>query len=198
MALEPQDVPDTIEDVTEGPNRTGVAIYIAVLAVILSITSMGGANATKEMLHANIQASDLYAFYQAKTVRQTSYRLAADELLALRASSLWLPGEAADLIDRRLASYQAIIDKYESEPATGEGRAELLVRAKAAEATRDHAGRQDPFFDYGEAMLQIAIVLASAAIVARRRWVLWLSVLFATAAVALTINAYALLVEWGA
>jgi len=199
MTLEPEDVSETLEEVAEGdgPDRQTAAIYISVLAVILSITSMGGSNATKEMLHANIHASDTYAFYQAKTVRQTGYRLAADELLALKASSMWLPSEAADLIDRRLASYQATIEKYDSEPETGEGKKELLARAREFELVRDHAARQDPFFDYGEALLQIAIVLASASIVAHRRWVLWLSYVFATVAVALTVNAFALLVEWG-
>src|SRR5919202_1032757 len=60
--------------------RQRAAIGIGVLAMLLAITGLGGANATKEMLNANIQASDTYAFYQAKNIRQTSNQLAADEL----------------------------------------------------------------------------------------------------------------------
>jgi hypothetical protein len=176
-------------------SRQWVAIFISVLAVMLAITSMGGGNATKDMVNANIIASDTYAFYQSKTIRQTDYRLAADELTAIRTSSLWLPGAAETLIDQRLKAYQTAIDRYESEPATGEGKNELMAKARKYEAIRDHAAQQDPYFDYAEALMQIAIVLASASIVARRRWVLWLGYLFATGGLLLLANAYTLLVD---
>jgi len=198
--MEPEDVPDAVNDVQEADgsdarSRQGVAIFISVLAVILALTSMGGGNATKDMMIATIHASDTYAFYQAKAIRQTSTRLAADELLSLKASSVWLPSEASELIDRRLAAYRAAIEKYDSEPETGEGKVELLNKAHAFEAIRDRAARQDPFFDYAQALLQIAIVLASASIVARRRWVLWLAGGFAVLGVLLTVNAFTLLVD---
>ena len=48
--------------------------------------------------------------------------------------------------------------------ATREGKKELLNRAKEHEKTRDHAMRQDPWFDYAEGLLQIAIVLLSVSI----------------------------------
>jgi hypothetical protein len=179
----------------DAQSRQWVAIFISVLAVILAITSMAGSNATKDMVNANIIASDTYAFYQSKVIRQNDYRLAADELTAIRASSLWLPGEAATLIDQRLGAYKAAIDKYESEPATGEGKTELIARARKYEAIRDHAAQQDPYFDYAEALMQIAVVLASASIVARRRWVLWLGYLFAIGGLLLLLNAYTLLVD---
>ena len=195
--MEPEDIPDAVEDVQDEAgvdphNRQWVAIFISLLAVVLAITSMGGSNVAKDIMIANIHASDTYAFYQAKAIRQTSYRLAADELLSLKASSVWLPSAAADLIDRRLAAYQATIEKYDSEPETGEGKAELMERARGFEAVRDRAARQDPFFDYAEALLQISIVLASASIVARRRWVLNLSYAFAAIALVLAVNAHTL------
>ena len=52
-----------------------------------------------------------------------------------------------------------------SEPETGEGVEELKVKAKSLELQRDRAMVKDPFFDYGQALLQIAIVLASVAII---------------------------------
>src|SRR5712692_9429343 len=60
--------------------RTMAAIAIAVLAMVLAIASLGGEDATKEMINSNIRASDTWAFYQAKNIRQTANQLAADEL----------------------------------------------------------------------------------------------------------------------
>src|SRR5262245_16143786 len=60
--------------------QNAVSLLIAIEAVLLTIASLGGSNAAKTMINANIQASDTWAFYQAKNIRQTGYALAADEL----------------------------------------------------------------------------------------------------------------------
>ena len=60
--------------------RRLTAIYLGVIAMLLAVASLGGAEATKEMLNANIHASDTYAFYQAKYIRQTLYQISAAEL----------------------------------------------------------------------------------------------------------------------
>lgn len=186
---------DAHHDHHEAQSRQWVAIFISVLAVILAITTMAGGNVAHDIMNANIVASDTYAFYQSKVIRQTDFRLAADQLTAIKASALWLPASAEAAIDERLKTYNAAIAKYESEPGTGDGKVELLAKARQYEAIRDYAARQDPFLDYAEALLQIAIVLASASIVARRRWVLVLSYLFATSGVLLLFNAFTLLVD---
>ena len=108
---------------------------------------------------------------------------------------MWLPGETGHWIDERIKNYQAIADRYETDPKTGEGKTELAAKALAEQKIRDRAAAQDPFFDYAEALIQIAIVLASVSMVARRRWVLWLSYFFAAVGVLLTVNAYLLIYE---
>ena len=60
--------------------RNRAALLIAVVAAVLAIGGLGGGNATDEMISANIHASDTWAFFQAKNVRQTSYQIAADDL----------------------------------------------------------------------------------------------------------------------
>ncbi|MEI6558839.1 MAG: DUF4337 domain-containing protein [Rhodospirillaceae bacterium] len=196
--VEPTDVTDTLDELeesaTDGRTRQWVAIFISSLAVILAITSMGGGNATKDMMNANIVVNDTYAFYQAKNIRQNEVRLAADQLKALKGSTNWLPSETSRWIDERVKAYAATAEKYESDPKSGEGKVELLARARQYEAIRDHAAAQDPFFDYAEALIQIAIVLASASLVGGRRWVLYLAYIFAGIGVLLTINAFTLLV----
>jgi hypothetical protein len=75
-----------------------------------------------------------------------------------------LPTSTKEVIQKKIDDYKKTSDRYESEPDTKEGKKELLVRAKEHEKIRDHAMRQDPWFDYAEGMLQIAIVLLSVSI----------------------------------
>jgi Domain of unknown function (DUF4337) len=146
------------------------AVAIAFFAMLLAITGLGGGNAAKEAVNGNIAASNLYSFYQAKNVRQTAVALAADEIELVSLNDPALPDAAREALRAKLAQYRATVQRYESEPATGEGKKELLARAQEQEKVRDHALRQDPYFDYAEALLQIAIVLISVSIVANLRW----------------------------
>jgi len=160
--------------------RTRAAIGIAVLAMLLAMASLGGENATKEMVNANIRASDTWAFFQAKNIRQTSVRLASEELELLLPS---LPPAQQEDAKKRIDAYKATVARYESEPdpkdptnpLKGEGKKELTNIARDWEKRRDHAQAQDPNFDYSTALYQIAIVLGSVAIVASSRGILWLS-----------------------
>jgi len=123
-----------------------VAVYIAVLAVLLSICSVGGGNSTKDSTRTNIQASDTWAFYQSKHQRQTAYKLAA-EGLQLRLSEPGLADGTRKEIEKKLAAYDAEIAHLESDTQKGEGKKELAAKAKDFEKDRDTALKQDPYFD---------------------------------------------------
>ena len=150
--------------------RQRAAVTIAILAMLLAITGLGGANASKEAIINGVLASNSFNFFQAKNVRQTSFALAADQLELAWANDPALPAEAKAALKAKAEAYRKTVARYESEPETNEGKKELLARAKEHEAKRDHALRQDPYFDYSEALLQIAIVLISVAIVADVVW----------------------------
>lgn len=171
------------------------AIMIAVMAMLLAITSLGGSNAGKDMINSNIQASNLYAFYQAKTARQTSYELAANELELTLVRDTGLSTEARAAIQKRIAEYRATVARYDSDPKDRDGKKELLERAREAEAARDLAARRDPYFDYAEALLQIAIVLASVAIIAQSVPLLLLGGGLGALGALLMVNGYTLLVR---
>jgi hypothetical protein len=184
--------------------RTRGAIIIGILAMLLAIASLGGENATKEMINANIQASDNWAFYQAKNIRQTVNQLAADELEAtILLHGATLTDEARQEIQRRVERYRATAARYESEPDAsdptnslkGEGKRELFARARHWEIRRDQAQAQDPNFDYARAFFQIAIVLGSVAIVATSRWILWLALAVGMVATLLMLNGFFLAVQ---
>src|SRR5215212_8552191 len=199
--MDATDVADQISEIAEQEAaqqaadtrfRRRAALAIGTLAMLLAITGLGGDNATKEMVNANIQASDTWAFYQAKNVRQTEYRLALDALQLRLQTETTLTAEQRSAIERQAASYQDTITRYESEPSTGEGKKELAERAQGFEAQRAHAGQQDPNFDYSQALFQIAIVLGSVSIVAAARWLLWLSLGMGLIAAVLMVNGFLL------
>lgn len=180
------------------------AIVIALMAMMLAITSLGGGNAAEDIMNHNIHASDTWAFYQAKNLRQTTYRLAADDLeteLQMRGDSL--PPEARQSVERRIQQYRDTAARYESEPSKeepnnplkGEGKEQLTARAKDFEKQRDRAQAQDPNFDFAEALFQIAIVLASVAILANSRMILKVSIVVGAVATLLMVNGYLLFFE---
>jgi hypothetical protein len=175
--------------------RKLTAIYLGIVAMLLAIASLGGANAGKTMLNANILAADSYAFYQSKYERQTAYRLVADQLEAMLAAQPELAAASRAGIEKEIARYRTRADSFESDPKTGTGKRELLARARKWEARRDRAARQDPNFDFAEALFQIAIVLGAVSIVAEAPWLVKLSGAVTAAAVLLTINGFLLLVE---
>ena len=126
---------------------------ITVLAAMLAInTLMGGANSSK-ILNNTIDANNTWAFYQAKSIKQTLAEMAYED--AVRAG------------DRKKASdLQARIDRYESDPVSGEGKRELMAQARSLEATRAEAKHRSPWYTYAGSLFQIAIVLLTASILA--------------------------------
>jgi hypothetical protein len=108
-------------------------------------------------------ATNTYGFYQSKSIKQT---LAEGQL------------EEARLVgnQERMEKLQAKIDRYESEPATGEGKKELLVRARAQEAARDEARLHSPWLNFSGMLFQLAIVLLSASILAVNMRMYWGSI----------------------
>lgn len=188
-------VSDALETPSDimGENKF-TAIYIAVLAVILAVCSVGGDNASKDMMRASISAADTYAFFQAKNIRQTSYELVADDFeIQLQDSAL--NESTKQLLEKKIAEYRATAQRYESEPDKGDGKKELLQKARLFEAERDLAMLRDPYFDFGQGMLQIAIVLASASLMLGGSFLLMISMALGGMGTLLTINAYTLLVS---
>ncbi|MBI2132395.1 MAG: DUF4337 domain-containing protein [Candidatus Tectomicrobia bacterium] len=200
MPMDASEVSETISNPEGGGDerfRKAVAIYVGLLAMLLAITSLGGENASKEMMSSNISASNLWAFYQAKNIRQTSFRLAADELEALLASRPDLAPGARQSLEKKIEGYKQTAARYESEPSTGEGKKELTVKAREQERRRDRAERQDFNFDISIGLFQIAIVLASVSILAASRLLFYVSGALALAACALSLNGFFLLVPLG-
>ncbi len=126
-----------------------VSLMIVVLAVATAIGSLKSAAFGARVMLNQAQASDTWAFYQAKSIKQ---RLAEMEARAN-------PGP----VGTRAA---ADVIRYQTEEQ------ELQTKAKSFEQIRDAASRHGAPLGFSIASLQIAIALASVALITKRKY-LW-------------------------
>ncbi len=168
--MDARDAHETIRETATQHGNRRIALLIAVMAALLALMEMAGNNAENEALERNVEAANLWAFFQAKTIRQTTLRTNAELLETLGASP-----ERSEEVAKRVAAWRATADRYETEPSTNEGRRELAARAKAAEQRRDQAHAANDVFELGSAALQIGIVVASASVIAGVTWLAWLA-----------------------
>src|SRR6267142_2156442 len=116
---------------SEHGGNKGVALLISVLALILAFSETLGKGAQTAALSYNIEASNLWSFFQAKTIRQTTMRTAAEALEAQ------FGDKATDAVKKQIDTWRKTAERYQSEPETNEGRKELAARAKKAEENRN-------------------------------------------------------------
>ena len=167
----------------EGSKKIG--LLIAILALVLAFSETLGKGAQTEALSLNIEASNLWAFFQAKTVRMTTVKTAA-EAAALELARTTDP-KAKDLVEKQIAGWRKNADRYDSEPETNEGRKELAARAKASEQKRDRSLAAYHHYETASGAVQIAIVLASAAIITGLNVFVWVAGALGAAGVAFTL-----------
>ena len=150
---------------TETNKRIG--ILIAVMASVLAFTEAAGSNAAADAIRETVEASDTWAFFQAKTIRMTVLRTEA-ESLELSSGA----GPRAAEIKKTIADWRATADRYDSDQQSGEGRKELSDKAKKIMTARDDDAAANATYDLASGALQLGILLASAAVVTD---VLWLA-----------------------
>ena len=155
------------------PANRKIALLIAILALFLALSETFAKSAQTSALGYNIEASNLWAFFQAKTIRMTTLRTAAEtaEIELLHEKD---PAKR-ETLQKRINDWGKAAARYDSEPETKEGRRELSARAKAAEDKRARSLAAYHYYELSSAALQIAIVLASAQIITGVGILVWLS-----------------------
>ena len=140
------------------PSNKKIALLISILALLLAISETMSKAYQTEVLTKQIEASNLWSFFQAKTIRSTATKLTIE--------TTQLTGKVSDpKTAAALEKWDAAAKRFDSEPETGEGRKELAAKAKQAEATRDLYMHKYHFLEIASGILQVAIVLASATII---------------------------------
>ena len=145
-----------------GPQNKRIALLISVLALVLAFSETLGKGAQTMALSQNIEASNLWSFFQAKTIRMTVLRTAV-EGTEIELQQINLPG-TKEAIEQRIAAWRKTAERYDSEPET-----------KAAEEKRNHALAAYHHYEVASAAVQIGIVLASAAIITGIAALIWVA-----------------------
>ena len=150
------------EHAAHGGNK-GIALLIAVMALFLAFSETLGKSAQTEGIGLNIKASDTWNFFQAKTIRQTALRTAAENGAVL-AVGITDPA-AKEAMLKQVDAWQKTVTRYESDPKEKDGRKELREQATEYEHERDTQLARYHHYEVASAAFQIAIVLASATII---------------------------------
>ena len=136
---------------------------ITVIAALLAVNTYISSGNSSKVLNNTIKANDTWAFYQAKSIKQTLAEMARDDAIERKQF------EKADKL-------KAKIERYETDPATGEGKKELMAKARALEAERDEVRKSGPWMTFSGMSYQLGIVLLSASILAVSMPMFWGSI----------------------
>jgi hypothetical protein len=160
---------DTPESKKEAFQRKSL-IIISLIASMLFVNNLGSQNATSTASFLNASAVNTYTIFQAKNILQNDLNLVAQTMDGITNTAIPLANEEAKKSLREQA--EALRTKalsYEPEPASGEGKKELLEKAKEAELSRNEAMQKDPYFDFAGMLLQLAIILISVVLIIEHR-----------------------------
>src|SRR3954469_20105415 len=161
-----------------------IALLISVIALCLALSETLGKGAQTESISKNVEASTLWAFFQAKSIRRTVVQTVSEQARL----SLGLVGDdaARAALQKQIEEWGKTAARYRSEPDTQEGSEELAKRAKHAEHERDLALAKYHHYEIASAAFQIGIVLASATIITGMVVLAWIAGMLAVAGLAFT------------
>jgi len=161
-----------------------IALLISVLALFLAFSETLGKSAQTTAITYNVTTNDLWAFYQAKHIRSTILRTAAEQL-QLAADRTTEP-DAKTRVQKVIDGWKKNADRYDDDPEGKEGRKQLAERAKETEEKRELALSRYHNYEFASAAFQIGIVLASAQVITGMAVLGWLSGLLGAVGLALT------------
>ena len=177
--------PHELNEIKEKSFTRRVALITAVFAVVLAMAALGKNYTMKEMLLAQQEASNQWSFYQAKVIREHLYRTQAMLLQASlhdRLGSMKL--EARERIEGHLKKMAEEERRYNQE------KKDIELEAKNLEKKRDYHRSKDPFFEFAEVLLQIAIVMSSIAILANAPRVFYFAIVVAALGALFALNGF--------
>lgn len=151
----------------EGGHNKQIALIISVLALFLAFSETFGKSSQTAALNFQIEASNLWNFFQAKNIRRTA-TIVATESANIELSATTDAGKKAALA-KQIDEWTKTAARYRSEPEAGggkgEGTIELARRAQEMEKERDLQLNKYHNFEFASAAFQIGIVLCSAAVI---------------------------------
>ena len=159
----------------EAKIKDKAGMVISIFALILAVNSWYGGKLSSTTLNNTIAANDVWSFYEAKSIKQMLAEQSLDDAIVRKDTD-------------KIEKLEAKIARYESEPATGEGKKELLAKANKLEADRDQAKQQSPWIGFASTLYQLSIVVLSASILAVSMSMFWGSFFVAGLGIALSLQ----------
>ena len=154
---------------SESKIKSRAGLVINIFAALLAANTFINNGLSSTIMNNTIKANDLWNFYQAKSMKQTMYELAAAD------------ADTPDLEKKFLAKAAS----YESSPETREGKKELMEDALKLEAERDVAKKKTPWIAYASTAYQLAIVVLSTSILSASVYLFYGSFIFAISGIIL-------------
>ncbi len=162
-------------------------VFIGIIALFMAVCTMLGNNATKDANRFNIEANNSWNFFQAKNLRRQVVRMQIDQLELELLAAPTMPETARVAYRKKIDDYKALDVTLTSDKVKQEGLDELFTKSKALEVERDLAFRKDPYFDWAQTCLQIAIVLASVCLITGALWLVYVSAALGSIGIALML-----------
>ena len=154
---------EALEDAVEAKDKR-TALIIAILALFLALAESGGKNAQHLSTEKNIEASDLFNFYQAKKIRQSIIQGNLETLRVERAGAS--DPKVQEAMDKQAEAWKASVENFEHDAKSPQDSLEKIQeRAKQAQEERELSNHRLEHYELASSFIQIAIVLASAAII---------------------------------
>ena len=160
------------ERLKERQFRDRVSLMVGAFAVALAIVHMAASGSQRESLLKGIEASDSFAYMEAKIVRETVFKTAA-------------ASANASEVDKKAWQDEAL--RLRAPDAVGHGIGQLQVAGTSQREEGQKAAATGERYELGETALQLAIVLSSIALVARSFWIAGVAGVFATLGIAVAI-----------
>lgn len=174
------------KDGAKGWLNTTSALTVAVVATFLALCNVKDDNIVQAMSQAQAQQVDEWAYYQAKSTKQSIAEATVDELkMQKELMGASASADAVGVLDRRIADYEAKARKYESE------KAEIKQRAESLGQEYDRLNVRDDQFDMSEALLSIAIAVIGVAVLTGNKKLFYFAAVVAGFGVLLGIAGFA-------
>jgi len=147
--------------------------YLSITTILIALcatlsTYMGG-NHSSQSMQSQIQASDQWAFFQSKSIKEYLYEVQTDNLQTQLLTVQ--PGSASDSIKKHISEYTHNIDKYKTE------KEQISKEAKRLEAIRDDSQKHGNAFGLAVVFLEVSILLSSIAALIKIKPIWYLSML---------------------
>ena len=173
------DIKESIDEVVEKADNASsrlnsvIAVLVAVLATVMALFNIKDGNIVQAMAQAQAASVNAWAYFQAKSTKQSLAENMLDQLIIERERSGPLTPEAAALLDKKIAFYREKVERYEGE------KAEIKKQAEGFAQEYDRLNYHDDQFDIAEAGITVALAVLGIAALTRRQWLVWFAAVFA-------------------